>query len=179
MIPKLPVITDLIVQQQDINKNTQKLNSLSESKTLKINSKLGTCEQFQLDFVFEKDFDSSDFELFEHKLVVQRDLLMEKMNIRIELVKREDTDILVRHQNLAQLFSIRIDSSKYTNFPLSNHPSDEQNPEQPLDTSCLIEIKFTNAFGRLQNSCHIFRAQLIIKFEQIVQLLVNDIVDLK
>lgn len=179
MIPKLPVINDLIVKQQDINKNTQSLNSLRESKVLKINSKLGTCEQYQLDFVFEKDFDSNDFELFEQKLVVQKDLLLEKMNIQIELIKRDDVSKVLPHHNSAQMFSIRIDSSKYTNIPLNNVASDEQNGELQLETSCFIEIKFTNAFGRLQNACHIFRAQFLIKFEQVVQLLVNDIIDLK
>jgi len=178
MIPKLPVINDLILKQQDINKNTEKLSSLSESKVLKVNSKLGTCEQFQLDFVFENDFDSNDFDLFEQKLVVQKDLLIEKMNIQIELVKREDVQVLP-HQNTAQLFVIRIDSSNYTNIPVNNVVSDEQNAEQQLETNCFIEIKFTNAFGRLQNSCHIFKAQLLIKFEQIVQLLIDNIVDLR
>ncbi len=141
MIPKLPVIRDLEFV------NAESKSSITHAKYVHLKSQLGTRETRRMNLVMSEV--SNDFEVIGFTFTVLNEQLAKKLKAEISLVKDEET----------QGYVLTIDSFKYNSNDLAE---EEENNE--VEISSVLEIKYTSKSGMENNLCHTLRVHLVVKF---------------
>lgn len=152
MIPKLPVIKDIHLS------SPLEASRITRSNYVIVNTRLGTVENFELEFVLE-DNDLDKMEIIETKFSLMNEQLAHKLNTKITFNKQADKEYI-----------LVVDSVDY-------NPNEEPNSNES-DVNSLLEIKYTNESGKENNLCNVLKVQVVIKFSPVYQVSLADVTDL-